>query len=83
MELCWEEGYIQQEWTERIIVPLHNGGDETNIGNYRGITWGEMQQRENLLPGPNARLSAAVENGEILRQARGRFMNGSARVDQH
>ena len=37
LQRCWEEEYIPDDWVEGIIVSLHNGGDETNMGNYHGI----------------------------------------------
>ena len=37
---CWKEEFVPEEWTEGIIVPLYKEGDESEVGNYRGITVG-------------------------------------------
>jgi len=31
-------GFFPEEWTERLILPLHKKGDKYDVTNYRGIT---------------------------------------------
>ena len=36
--LIWREGKAPQHWKDAVITVLHRKGDETECGNYRGIS---------------------------------------------
>ena len=36
--LIWREGKVPQQWKDAVITVLHNKGDKTECGNYRGIS---------------------------------------------
>ena len=36
--LIWRKGKVPQQWKDAVITALHNKGDKTECGNYRGIS---------------------------------------------
>ena len=36
--LIWSKGKVPQQWKDAVITALHNKGDKTECGNYRGIS---------------------------------------------
>lgn len=75
---CWE-GFIPEEWTEGIIVPLFKEGDECDVGNYRGITLSSHIGKV-FCSIMKERLYRAVD-GVVIGEAQGGFRKNRQTVD--
>ena len=80
LNVCWEEEFIPVDWMDGIVVPLHKGGDNCDIGNYRVITIGSHIGKM-FCSVLNARLSEVME-GKILGEAQGGFRRNRRTTDQ-
>ena len=93
--LLWREGKVPQQLKDTVIIVLHNKGDKTECGNYRGISLashvGKIQETQRLLLRRRDCYlrSSAVSTGSIDHghdicgsQAAGNWMEGR-RVSLH
>ena len=63
--LIWRAGKVPQQWKDAVITVLHKKGDETECGNYRGISLVSHAGKV-LLKAVARRLGAYCEAKELL-----------------
>ena len=70
--LIWREGKVKQQWKDAVITVLHKKGDNTECGNYRGISLVSHAGKV-VLKVAARRLSAYCEAKGLLPEEQYRF----------
>ena len=78
--LIWREGKVPQQWEDAVITVLHEKGDKTECGNYRGISLVSQTGRV-LLKVAARRLSAYCEAKGLLPEEQCGFRPDSSTTD--